>query len=185
MAQPHKCALFLLGLLSEYSVKGNLKMSTLLFVLVIGAVIANGLLAGASLDQSIKQLPARHRIGVIAFSAYSRASDLGNGIAFYAILGISAALLCIAAAITAAAQGVNAPDLSTALNLSALLAVLHSLVTTQAAPTNFSQRKVADDEAALQRIFNRFERWQALRAGLQIINFLVSLWVLVLYLTLR
>jgi hypothetical protein len=156
-------------------------MSNLLFLLVIGAVIANGLLTGASLDQSIKQLPARHRIGLVAFSAYSRAADLGNGIAFYAILGISAALLSIAAAITAAIQGINTPDLSTALNLSALLAVLHSLVTTQAAPTNFSQRKVVDDEAALKRIFNRFERWQTLRAGLQVVNFLVSAWALAVY----
>jgi hypothetical protein len=36
------------------------------------AALTAGLLAGASLDQSIKQLPARHRIGVEAFAAYSR-----------------------------------------------------------------------------------------------------------------
>jgi len=40
----------------------------------------DGLLAGASLDQSIKQLPARQRTGVRAFFAYSQAADLGNGI---------------------------------------------------------------------------------------------------------
>jgi protein-S-isoprenylcysteine O-methyltransferase Ste14 len=33
------------------------------------ATVANGRLAGVSLDQSIKQLPARHRIGVTAFAA--------------------------------------------------------------------------------------------------------------------
>ena len=38
------------------------------------AVMVNGLLAGASLDQSIEQLPDRHRIGVRAYLAYSRAS---------------------------------------------------------------------------------------------------------------
>jgi protein-S-isoprenylcysteine O-methyltransferase Ste14 len=37
--------------------------------LPLAAVVANGLLAGVSLDQSIKQLPARHRIGVTAFAA--------------------------------------------------------------------------------------------------------------------
>jgi len=37
--------------------------------LPLAAVVSNGLLAGASLDQSIKQLPARHRIGVTAFAA--------------------------------------------------------------------------------------------------------------------
>jgi hypothetical protein len=156
-------------------------MSDPLFILIFSAVITNGLLAGASLDQSIKQLPARHRIGVIAFSAYSRVADLGNGIAFYAILGIGAALATIAAAVVAISQGVSAPDISTPLNLSAVLAVLHTLVTTQAAPTNFSQRQVANDEGALKGVFNRFERWQALRAALQITNFLVSAWALTVY----
>ena len=69
--------------------------------LIIAAVAFNGVLSGASLDQSIKQLPARRRMGVIAFSAYSRAADLGNGIVWYAILGVGAALLTIAAAVDA------------------------------------------------------------------------------------
>ena len=57
------------------------------------------------------------------------------------------------------------------------LAVLHSLATTQAAPTNFSQRKVTqDDETALAEIFNRFERWQAARAALQVLNLGTMLW---------
>jgi NADP-dependent 3-hydroxy acid dehydrogenase YdfG len=50
-------------------------------VFLIAATATSGLLAGASLDQSSKQLPARHRIGAIAFSRYSQAADLGNGIA--------------------------------------------------------------------------------------------------------
>jgi hypothetical protein len=33
------------------------------FVLILAATAADSLLAGASLDQSIKQLPARRRIG--------------------------------------------------------------------------------------------------------------------------
>jgi hypothetical protein len=57
------------------------------------------------------------------------------------------------------------------------LTVLHSLATTQAAPTNFSQRKVAqNDEAALTRIFDRFERWQTARATLQTLNLGAVLW---------
>ena len=71
--------------------------TTLAFIVAAAAV--NGILAGASLDQSIKQLPARHRMGVVAYSVYSRASDLGNGIAWYAFLGIGGALLAIVAAV--------------------------------------------------------------------------------------
>ena len=67
-------------------------------VVLVAAVVADGLLVGASLDQSIKQLPARHRIGVEAFSAYSQAADLRNGVAWYATLGLGAAALTLAAA---------------------------------------------------------------------------------------
>jgi hypothetical protein len=43
---------------------------------LLAAVVANGLLVGASLDQSVKQLPARHRTGPVAFAAYSQAATL-------------------------------------------------------------------------------------------------------------
>ena len=67
-------------------------------ILLALATSVDGLLAGASLDQSIKQLPARHRIGMRAFSAYSRASDQGNGFFWYVPLGVGGALLTIAVA---------------------------------------------------------------------------------------
>src|SRR5690242_16920188 len=134
----------------------------LTIILLVAATAADGILAGASLDQSIKQLPARHRMGVIAFSAYSRASDLGPGIIWYATLGIGAALLTVAAAIAALVQGA-APVHAWPIYIAAGLAVLHSLTTSRAAPTNFQQRKVPNDEAALAAIFNRFERWQTAR----------------------
>jgi hypothetical protein len=150
------------------------------FVLILAATAADSLLAGASLDQSIKQLPARHKIGLVAYSEYSRASDLGPDILWYAILGVGAALLTIAAAIAAFFQRVP-PASATPLYVAAGLAVLHSLATTQAAPTNFSQRQVVKDEAALARVFDRFERWLTLRATLQVLNVGAMLWALVAY----
>jgi len=144
--------------------------------LVLSATAANGLLAGASLDQSIKQLPARHRIGVVAYSAYSRASDLGNGVAFYAILSIGAAALTIAAAVSAQRHEPHSRR-TPPLYAAAGLAVLHSMATMGAAPTNFGQRKVAqDDETALAKIFDQFERWQTVRAVLQVLNLAAMLW---------
>ena len=53
----------------------------------MAALVADGILAGLSLDKVIVQLPARRRIGVTAYAAYARAADLGNGIAFYAGCG--------------------------------------------------------------------------------------------------
>jgi hypothetical protein len=40
---------------------------------------------------------------------------------------------------------------------------------------------VAKDEAALARVFHRFERWQTLRVVLQVLNFGAMLWALVAY----
>jgi hypothetical protein len=71
--------------------------------LPLAAVVANGLLVGAGLDQSVKQLPARHRIGPAAFAAYSQAADLRNGIPWYAILGLGTAALTLLAATVGAA----------------------------------------------------------------------------------
>src|SRR5205807_594209 len=100
--------------------------------LVALATAVDGLLAGASLDQSIKQLPARHRIGVLAFSEYSRASDQANGVLWYAGLGIGGAALTLAAAVSALVLGVSdAQRLS--LLLAGLLAIAHSFTTARAA----------------------------------------------------
>jgi hypothetical protein len=144
-------------------------------VLTFIAAALNGLTAGASLDQSIKQLPARHRMGVIAFSTYSRAADLGNGIVWYAFMGVSSALFTIAAAIVTfiASSSQTLPIL-----IAAILSILHSITTTQAAPTNFCQRKAANDEQELTEVFNKFERWQTARAILQLLTFIATLWAI-------
>ena len=68
----------------------------------MAALLADGILAGLSLDKVIVQLPARRAIGVSAYAAYARAADLGNGIAFYAAAGVGAAVLTLAAFGTAA-----------------------------------------------------------------------------------
>ena len=141
------------------------------------ATAVDGVLAGASLDQSVKQLPARRRIGVLAFSEYSRASDLANGVAWYAALGIGGACLTLIAADGALALGVSDKQ-RLPLVLAGLLAIAHSLTTARAAPINLSQRSSPGDEEALKRIFDRFERWQTVRAALQLATFLFMLWAL-------
>jgi hypothetical protein len=66
------------------------------------------------------------------------------------------------------------------LDISASLAILHSLVTARAAPINFSQRKYQfADEVNLARVLDQFERWHNLRAALQVLNFGASLWATV------
>jgi hypothetical protein len=146
-------------------------------VLAAVATAVDGLLAGASLDQSIKQLPARHRIGMRAFSAYSRASDQGNGIAWYALLGVGGALLTLAAAGWALVPGLAIRQ-SLPVLVAGGLAIAHSFTTARAAPINLSQRS-AEDETVLAGVFQRFERWQTARATLQLATFLAMIWALV------
>jgi len=149
-------------------------------ILLAVATVADGALAGASLDQSIKQLPARRTMGNVAFSAYSRAADLGPGVVWYAALGIGAALLTIATAIVELALG-TASAAAWAIYVAAALAILHSLTTARAAPINFSQKRAADDEAQLGVIFDRFERWQTARVILQTLTFIAVIVALVAY----
>lgn len=145
--------------------------------LLVAALIANGLLVGASLDQTIKQLPARRHIGVVAFSDYSKAGDLGPGIAWYATLGVGAALLTVVAVVVGLTGQPDA-QMSAALWLALVLTVAHSLTTARAAPLNFSQRAVAGDATRLEAIFDRFERWSRARSGLQLLTLLSVAWAL-------
>lgn len=148
-------------------------------VLVILATAFNGILAGASLDQSIKQLPSRHKIGPKAYSIYMQAADLDKAKIWYPTIGIGGALLTIMAAISVFSMGGETPY-SMPVYVAAVLSVAHSIVTSKAASTNFQQRKVFDDENALVCVLNRFERLQMTRAGLQLATFgamLVSLTV--------
>jgi hypothetical protein len=148
--------------------------------LLVAALIGNGLLAGASLDQTIKQLPARRRIGVVAFSDYSKAGDLWHGIAWYAALGIGAALLTVVAAVVGLTLTEQpGTQSSAALWLALVLTVAHSFTTTRAAPLNFSQRAAVGDAARLEAIFDRLERWSRARSALQVLTLLSVAWALV------
>ena len=145
--------------------------------LLLAAVLANGLLVGASLDQTIKQLPARRRIGPVAFSEYSKAGDLSNGVAWYATLGVGAAVLTVIAAVVSLTDGPSAA-LAAALWLAVVLTAAHSFTTTRAAPLNFSLRGAGGDAARLVLIFDRFERWSRARSALQVLTLVAVTWAL-------
>jgi hypothetical protein len=132
----------------------------------LAALAADGLLAGLSLDKVIVQLPARRRIGAVAYAAYARSADLGNGVAYYAVVGVSAAALTIAAFAAAAARGASGA-VTGLLAGAAALSVLHSIATGRAAPAMFKIGRAEDTQAALEPLLARFARWSAARAALQ------------------
>jgi hypothetical protein len=143
-------------------------------ILLLAAAGANGLLTGASLDQSVKQLPARRRIGALEFSRYSQAADLSNGVPWYAALGIGTAVLTLAAALAGLVAQPTRPS-GIALGIALAATIAHSFATARAAPINFQQRNTAGDEAALADLFDRFERWQTFRATCQVLALIAVL----------
>jgi hypothetical protein len=150
---------------------------SLLFWLVFAITIIDGLLAGASMDQSLEQLPSRRRIGARAYSAYGHASHAANGRFWLIPLAIGGAVLTIAVAIWAMRL-----DLTMAralpLYVGAGFAIAHSLSTVKAAGINVTQWRSGVDDAALERILDRYARWQGIRAALQLVTFFVAAWAL-------
>jgi hypothetical protein len=146
--------------------------------LLIASLAANGLLTGATLDQAIKQLPARKAIGATAYSDYSRAADLGNGLIWYPVLGVGTAVLSVATGVVGLAHHVSGGQQAALIAL-IVGSVAHMGSTAAAAPTNISQRQAIGDEAALSRIFDRFARLNAIRAALLVATLGIAAWALV------
>jgi len=156
-------------------------MNTLLVPLVIATTALSGIGAGASLDVSIRQLPARHRIGVIAYSVYSQATDLGTARVWYPPLGIGTLLFALATAVVAFFQHVALPH-ALPIYVTAPFWIVHLLITLiWAVPTLLSLRHVVTDEQQLAAIFTRFERLQTVRVVIDVLIFGTTLWALVSY----
>jgi hypothetical protein len=152
--------------------------------LLVAATIVDGLLAGASVDQSVEQLPARKRIGVRAYHAYTQASHMANGRFWLIPLGIVGPILRVAASIWAFSLGLTG-DAVLSVGIAAVLAIGHLLLTWRAGSINWAltpwqppERQVKD-ELQLATIFQRFARWQALRATVQLLTFVAGVWALV------
>lgn len=153
-------------------------MGNIIILLVVATTALSGIAAGASLDVSIRQLPARHRMGVIAYSVYSQATDLGTARIWYPPLGIGTLLLTLATAVVAFFQQV-ALFHTLPIYIAAFFWVVHLLITLLwALPTLPRQRQVAQDEEQLATIFHQFERLQTVRAALDVLIFALTLWTL-------
>ena len=147
---------------------------------LLAAVVVTCMGATASLDQLIKQLRARHRIGVIAYSSYSRAADFRTGLPFYVPIIVGWIVLIPAAAIVGWRNDASGPVLPAIAAMVAGLAA-HALVTgLRAAPILLSQRDIApDDESKLTVVFDRFARWHLARTMIDVGTAGSAVWALV------
>jgi hypothetical protein len=153
-------------------------MSLVVFLIASASAI-NGLLSGLNVDTALVKLPTRKRIGAMAYAAFARGNDLGNGLVVYPLLGAGAALLTLLA--TALAFVERSPlEVLLLLSLASLLSLLHSFATTRAAPVMLSLKDASDDEAILTAKLDRFARWHTVRVTFQVLAFFVLLWALVI-----
>jgi hypothetical protein len=129
-----------------------------------------------SFEVAAVKLPARRRIGSVAYAQFARGADLGNGKAVYPALAIVAALLTLGATLGAYLRPAVSATRLWALVLASLGTILHFAATAKAAPIMLSIGKAPADESLLSDRLDRFSRWHSVRAGLQVLTFLFALW---------
>src|SRR5579872_7086752 len=134
------------------------------FVALLGTATGLNLAwAGAVTFRVLIDLPARHRIGPVAFAEFSRATDLSGGLVFYPVVAIGSALLSFAVWLMAAR--IKAPrSIRLQAAAAAMSATLVLGVTTVAAPIMFRIGTSPDDPAVLLPLADRFASLTNVRA---------------------
>jgi len=134
--------------------------------IVLATAIAaafEGLRAGAGTFRALLDLPARTRVGPLAFADFSRATDLSTvGVIFYVVFGIGGALVT-AVAWLIARRGQAATAVRRLLGVSAIASLLILVLTAQAAPLMWRVGSAPPDPALLRSLLDRFTAWTMAR----------------------
>lgn len=146
--------------------------------LLIATTVAIAVGTGATLDQTIKQLPARRRVGASAYVAYVRAADLRNGLIWYPVIGVSCVLTPAAAIVVGLSRKPTGAAEATLIAL-AVSIVGFIAATATAAPTLFTVRRGAVTDLVAARTLDRFARMNAVRAVAITLALVASTWALV------
>jgi hypothetical protein len=146
-------------------------------ILVIVACLLSGALAGINIDSFVVRFQAWRRLGVVAWAAYSREADLGNGLFLYPALAIGHAVIMIVVVINLHGGGIiNALP---SAYVAAGLAIVGLLLTIGAAPIMLGLKRSGDEVQVLERAFRDFSRWSLIRAVAQVLAFVATLCLLV------
>ena len=142
------------------------------------SVVICGILAGISFDVAVVKLPTRKRIGAIAYAAFARGNDLGNGLVVYPAAGILALVSVVGTTVWASLIG-SSRAVMIPLLAACIGTVAHSACTGAAAPIMLSIRNAPDQEKLLAARLDRFALWHAFRAIFQFLTFIALVWALV------
>jgi hypothetical protein len=117
--------------------------------------------------------------GLVAWADFTRAADLGTGLTIYPVIGLTALLFTVTAAIAYHFDRTAPGAAALPIYAAAVLSVIALLVTGRLlAPATLSLRHVADDPAELALVFARVARWWDVKALLHALAFGANVWSL-------
>jgi hypothetical protein len=142
------------------------------FALLLAAtVVLRGLGAGAILGVLVITLPTRRRIGVVAYSQFTRAHYDGAGVRGYGALTVLGAVMTAVVFALAIAWGASS-FVTWSLIVSLVATMLGFVGTARALPAMRDLKALADDEPAkLATHLDRFAKWGSMSAGSHIVAF--------------
>jgi len=144
------------------------------------AVAFEGFRAGAGTFRALLDLPARGRVGPVAFADFSRATDLSRaGVVFYVIFGVGGALVTGLTWLIAVRGKIPAP-IRRLLAISAIASLLVLALTTQAAPLMWRVGSAPSDPVLLASLLDRFTAWTLARVVCVDVSFAAVLTALTL-----
>lgn len=147
-------------------------------LLLAGATLLSGILAGGVIDRVIVGGPAWRELGAEAWVHYSQHADLGNGLLAYPVEAIGGAVLIGAATVSSYFDGAASRTVTISLYCATVLSALGLLLTAKAAPIMLGLASPAP-AAAMQHAFDEFFLWGLyFRGTADTLAFIAAIWAL-------
>ncbi len=149
------------------------------FLFIIIATIIDGLFAGIAVQKVFVELPARRKIGAVAFAQYARASNMGNGLYIYPAFACGGFVLtCIV--LFLANHAAYATGILFLIGLAAAFSVGVLVMTAFAAPLMHKISKIENKEELISPLLEKFVFYSYPRAVFIWLQFVTILAALIL-----
>jgi hypothetical protein len=146
--------------------------------LLAAATVLSGWLAGAALERSAVGTPVWRALGPEAWASFSRSAAFGTGLTMDAAVGIVAAALMFAAAVSGHFDRDGRRETPVSLILALIFSLIGLLLTAKAAHL-VQFLDAAQPAADLQPIFDEYVMWGVdLRAAADATAFVAAVWTL-------
>jgi len=144
-------------------------------VLVVLATICGGLLAGPGLDRVVVQNPAWQHFAPAMRARFTQEADLGRGIAWYPVQGLTALVFSCAAAWSISREHRDVRvDAAGPAYTAAALSIIALVVTAAAIVPNTRAVAHITDENAATAIFDHLTLWWKGKAALHVATFVAN-----------